>query len=185
MFYKKVDLRKKDDMLSFLNNHFRYYTMNSWNGTTSYANNIKLYNLDIPDALYEKAWKFATGIDNNNEPICNNPFDCVVNTAIEKFIENTGYDVGFGGRSGGYLVMYKTEFDTSVGRFVTKPGKSVYFGYNDETMEELRKQVKILQCFDKMCDEIREGLIDICKKYDFETEEFTYTKYTTVVKKVA
>ena len=44
-FYEKVDLRSRKDMVDFLENHFRYFTMNSWNRSTSFANNMKLYNL--------------------------------------------------------------------------------------------------------------------------------------------
>lgn len=34
-FAKKVDTRSRQAMAEFLTNHFRYYTMNSWNGSTS------------------------------------------------------------------------------------------------------------------------------------------------------
>lgn len=56
-FSKKVDLRSRNDMIGFLCSHFRYNTMNSWNCSTSYANNVKIYNLglskDDEDKLYE------------------------------------------------------------------------------------------------------------------------------------
>jgi len=42
MFYKQVDKRYRETMRKFLRKHFRYNTMNSWNRSTSYANNIKL-----------------------------------------------------------------------------------------------------------------------------------------------
>ena len=47
MFSVKVDMRSRKAMTEFLENHFRYSTMNSWNGSTSYANNVKYYNLDL------------------------------------------------------------------------------------------------------------------------------------------
>ena len=47
LFEKKVDLRNKAKMIDFLENHFRYSTMNSWNGCSSYANCIKIYSLEI------------------------------------------------------------------------------------------------------------------------------------------
>jgi len=49
-FYKKVDIRKPKDMIDYLKNHFRYNTMNSWNRSTSYANNLKIYKV-IPKEL--------------------------------------------------------------------------------------------------------------------------------------
>ena len=46
-FNQKVDLRNRKEMINFLTTHFRYYTNNSWNLSTSYANNVKIYNLDL------------------------------------------------------------------------------------------------------------------------------------------
>ena len=62
MYYKEVDKRYRESMVKYLRKHFRYNTMNSWNKSTSYANNIKLYNIDKPD-----------GVDNDTcwEMICN------------------------------------------------------------------------------------------------------------------
>lgn len=48
-FAKEVDTTDRKAMADFLTNHFRYDTMNSWNESTSYANNVKIYNLGIED----------------------------------------------------------------------------------------------------------------------------------------
>ena len=58
MFYKDVDYANRESMLEFLNKHFRYYTMNSWNRSTSYANCVKLHALEIPEHLKDKAYEF-------------------------------------------------------------------------------------------------------------------------------
>ena len=48
MFYQKgVDISNTKSMFNFLNNHFTYDTMNSWNGLKSIANNVKVYNLNL------------------------------------------------------------------------------------------------------------------------------------------
>ena len=39
-FYRPVDFRSRHEMTQFLSSHFRYPTMNSWNGCTSYACNV-------------------------------------------------------------------------------------------------------------------------------------------------
>lgn len=56
-FWKAVDTRSRWKMQKFLAEHFRYDTMSSWNRSTSYACNMKIYNLDVPaevkDKLYE------------------------------------------------------------------------------------------------------------------------------------
>lgn len=36
-FSVHVDLRSRGEMTMYLEQHFRYYTLNSWNGADSYA----------------------------------------------------------------------------------------------------------------------------------------------------
>ena len=55
-FSKEVDLRSRRAMTEFLAKHFRYNTMNSWNQSTSYANNIKVYNLGLNKEQEEKLY---------------------------------------------------------------------------------------------------------------------------------
>lgn len=43
--------KTKKEMIEFLKNHKRYWTMNSWNGSSSYANNVKIYNLGMDHTL--------------------------------------------------------------------------------------------------------------------------------------
>ena len=42
-FAQKIDMRNRKKMTEYLKNHFRYYTANSWNRSTSYACNLKIY----------------------------------------------------------------------------------------------------------------------------------------------
>ncbi len=56
MFCKEVDKRYRKAKIAFLKKHFRYHTMNSWNRSTSYANCIKLYNIDKPDDVDNDTW---------------------------------------------------------------------------------------------------------------------------------
>ena len=56
MFYKEVNVKNRGEMIAFLKNHFRYHTMNSWNRSTSYTNNIKLYNIDKPADIDSDTW---------------------------------------------------------------------------------------------------------------------------------
>lgn len=60
MFFKEVDKNDRNAMIEFLSNHFRYYTMNSWNRLTSYANNVKIYNLPIDTEIHDKAYDFLS-----------------------------------------------------------------------------------------------------------------------------
>ncbi len=98
MFKKEIDKNNREEMVAFLKNHYRYFTMRSWNRSTSYANNMKIYNLHLPfetkDKLYDMlevddVW-FQLGI------------------LKEEFAMAHGYQwqVGWNGRSSGYLVLY-------------------------------------------------------------------------------
>jgi len=100
MFYKKVNIKKRGEMIAFLKNHFRYHTMNSWNRSTSYANNIKLYNIDKPaDIDSDTCWEML-GITNWHEKL---------NDLLEDFgrRHNWLWQTGINGRSGGYIVLYQ------------------------------------------------------------------------------
>lgn len=81
----------------YLENYFRYYTMNSWNRSTSYARNVKLYKF-VPRELLDKAYSILEQ---------GSVFD-EINDAIREFEISHDYlwQVGFNGRSGGYLVLY-------------------------------------------------------------------------------
>lgn len=52
-FFQPVDLRSRKAMIDYLEDHFRYFTMNSWNRSQSYACNLKIYKLGL-DPLNEK-----------------------------------------------------------------------------------------------------------------------------------
>lgn len=87
-------------MIAYLVNHFRYNTMNSWNGSTSYAANVKVQKLTFP----------------NNE-VRNRAYDLIqtddayedVRYIMRRFDKDHDYEwqVGFNGRSGGYIVLYQ------------------------------------------------------------------------------
>lgn len=99
MFESKVDMRSKKAMIDFLVNHFRYDTMNSWNRSTAYANNMKITHLDLPSETKDKLWDMLD-------------VDCDElrwewEDLIADFESDTGYTAGWNGRSGGYLVMYE------------------------------------------------------------------------------
>jgi len=100
MYYKEIDKRYRESMVKFLRQHFRYHTMNSWNKSTSYANNIKLYNIDKPNDVDEETFWEMIGITEWQEK-------------FSDLLEDFGrkhewqWQAGINGRSGGYVVLYK------------------------------------------------------------------------------
>lgn len=98
-FYKKVDKRSRTEMVRFLTEHFRYNTMNSWNRSTSYAHNVKIYALHLPEKIEDILWQLIDDED----------FYEQIYWKIDEFDRKYNYrwQIGFNGRSGGYLVLYK------------------------------------------------------------------------------
>jgi hypothetical protein len=100
-FYKQVDRRSREAMTAFLKNHKRYYTGNSWNLSTSYANCVKVHRLNLPRDIVEKASEIVwEGLHQN-----------YLNWILEDYAREHDYrwQVGSNGRSRGYLVLYQGE----------------------------------------------------------------------------
>ena len=118
-FCKRIDLRSRSAMTDYLASHFRYPTMNSWNRSTSYACNLKIYNLgldrDIEDKLFDMTYIPE--------------FYDRLHGLIEAFGRNHHYEwqAGWNGRSGGYLVLYQGEVRPSKYRsYCTRCGQKNY-----------------------------------------------------------
>lgn len=167
MFEQKVDLRSRKAMTAFLKNHFRYNTMNTWNQSTSYANNVKLHNLDIPDDKMDKAYSIVCDDVDTFE------YDIQVRDIMNDFMNETGYAMGFNGRSSGYIVLYDTERDPKTGKISVYPGRNIdmYEDFEDWTIDELRDRVKLVTKFDEYCDKIRDTFLDILENYEIEEQE--------------
>jgi len=210
MFEQKIDMRSKKEMVNFLENHFRYDTMNSWNQSQSYAHNVKIYNV-IPRELQDIAFELLE-VENAFEEI---------SMIIDEFGENHNYNyqVGFNGRSGGYLVLYKGKLedtgyksrctncgqlnfktieesknnicgkcgeptrknlDHRITRVVTYPGQPICY---DEDMDfnEIKSLTELIIEFDELCDEVVSCFIDLCKNYEVVEEEIYIPKMIKVM----
>jgi hypothetical protein len=140
-------------MFEFLRGHYMYDTMNSWNGLKSIANNVKIYNLGL-DGDYWNALRYLEDDEYFN-----------VNMMIEDWeAGHPDYKVGFNGRSGGYLVLYSKHNNRNVlpdeiidydNYEEFKDNLKEYWGGVKYFMNDLRFYTKLVQDFDKLCDEIR------------------------------
>jgi len=182
-FATKVDTRSRKAMAKFLSEHFRYYTMNSWNCSTSWANNVKIYNLglskEITDKLYDMLDIEYYGSD----------LQFCIDDLIRDFETKTGYSAGFNGRSDGYLVMYDTECVN--GKRQVYPGRSVddytldeYMDKDEFDMQDLRDKVKLVQAFDELCNQIIEKCIYFAENYEVVEEEYTVTMTRKVLQEI-
>ena len=155
MFYVKgIDITNDKQMFNFLKDHYQYYTMNSWNGLKSIANNVKVYKLNLSGDCYN-ALTFLQDDDY-----------FTINMMIEDWeVEHHGYKVGFNGRSGGYLVLYnandnktvlidEVEYNDDYEGY--KEMCREYFGSVKAARYKLVEMVKLVQDFDKLCDQLRD-----------------------------
>lgn len=167
-FEKKVDKRNRKSMVDFLQTHFRYYTLNSWNRSTSYANNVKIHNLPIPAELRDLAYDVAYGAVESED------FNFICRDEIAEFKRDTGYAACFNGRSSGYIVMIDTERNHKTGELMLRPGRNIdqyeEFDDHDEwSIDRLRERVELVQRFDRMCDNILNRFIDLLKNSEVKT----------------
>jgi len=100
MYEKQVDKRSRGAMTAFLQGHFRYRTMNSWNQSTSYANCIKLHHVDKPEAIDNDTWYEMLSISEWQDRLSD---------MLDHFGRKHGWtwQAGVNGRSGGYVVLYQ------------------------------------------------------------------------------
>ena len=162
MFYQKgVDISNTKSMFNFLNNHFMYDTLNSWNGLKSIANNVKVYNLELEG----DEWEALAALERDDY------FN--INSMIEDWeYDHKGYKVGFNGRSGGYLVLYNANDnrcairDRLIGYDSYEDFKEdyKYYGTMKDAKYELREYVELVRDFDKLCDEIRDYVNYLSKR---------------------
>lgn len=103
-FTTPVDRRSRLSMIAFLSGHYRYHTMNSWNGLSSYANNIKVTHLGLSHAELSRA------LD-----VLQTEYWSEIDEPIQAFTEKMGgnYTICVNGRSSGYLVLHESHYETT------------------------------------------------------------------------
>jgi hypothetical protein len=133
----------------------RYYTMNSWNLSTSLAYNLKVYNV-IPDKYLDRVYELME-IEGFYDDI---------NFLIGNFDESFNYEwqAGFNGRSGGYLVLYRGGKNKD-GSVYSRPGLNI---------EDAEVPAEVKKAFRQLAVNIVKTTIDMAKSATIETG--TYTK---------
>ena len=168
MFYQKgIDITNDRQMFEFLKGHFEYPTMNSWNQLYSIANNVKLHRLGLSGD-----WCTALSHLENGE------YDTISYMIDDWRRCHPGYEVYFNGRSGGYLVLKdccynghmlpESVLDSDTYEDYKTWCKENY-GSVKANRSELVEYTKLVQDFDKLCDELR----DFCDRLSHITFEVT------------
>ncbi|MGI8495418.1 MAG: hypothetical protein ACR2L1_08925 [Pyrinomonadaceae bacterium] len=98
--------RTKKEMIEYLSNHFRYHTLRSWNPMTSYAHNVKIYNLP---------WKSKDVETKAHDLASTAQAARTAQKHLDEFNRRTDYrySIIVNGRSGGYLVLVESERNNS------------------------------------------------------------------------
>ena len=171
MFYKKVNKNNNKEMFEFLKEHFKYSTMNYWNNLWSIANNVKIYKLGLD-------WEILDILQVDNY--------FTLNTMIEDWeIMHPGYEVGFNGRSCGYLVLCNNNNNSSVLDYYVDTNDN-YEDFKEDIQnnygglkwykDTLREQVELVQDFDKLCDDLLEECKYMLKNYKIVEKERQITQ---------
>ena len=98
----KKEFREK--IIANLEAHFKYRTGNSSNVGKSYARNVKINHINIPNKILDAAYNLTD----------KEWFYDHLNFQIEEFEhrQNNRMTIGFNGRSGGYCVLYNMSIKT-------------------------------------------------------------------------
>lgn len=155
MFYKTgIDITNDRQMFEFLKNHFTYPTMNSWNRQESIANVVKIHRIGLTGD-----WWTALKLLESGE------YETLEYMIQDWITEHPGYSVFFNGRSGGYLVLcpstsYSNILPESV---LDNDSYSDYKQWCRDNYDSVRANraelvmyTKLVQDFDRLCDELRD-----------------------------
>ena len=140
-------------MFEFLKRHYTYYIMNSWNITKTIANNVKIYNLDLQGDM----WKALEELQNEDY--------FTINDIISIFEDkHKYYKVYFNGRSGGYLILCNKHNNRNILPSIIEDSQNYeefkqeckdFYGGVKYYKSDLQEYTKLVQDFDKLCDELR------------------------------
>ena len=190
-FEQKVGRRSRKAMVDFLVGHFRYSTMNSWNGMTSYGNCVKANRIGLTGEQYNRAFD-----------VLETDYWPEIRWPIDEFTSDmrSEWTIGSNGRSGGYLVLYRSSLqETGHKSFCPTCGQRNFQAVSDAnpncgvcrslrvdyqhqpktlsvsmagvdqgedfadwSMAALRDRVDLVCRFDRACDEVRAAFINLC-----------------------
>ena len=168
--------KTKRDMVKYLVEHYRYDTCNSWNNSTSYAANVKLREF-VPRNLMDKAFEILEQGD---------VFDSI-NEAITEFAREHDYkwQVGFNGRSGGYLVLYRGGKREDGGVY-SQPGLHTDQGedFSEWSKADVLDRYKLVRKFDELVDDCKKIFLEFCEGFEVVEKTVMVPRKFKVLKEI-
>nr|DAK86226.1 MAG TPA: hypothetical protein [Caudoviricetes sp.] len=177
---KNMTLSQKFD---YIKNHYTYFTMNSWNGLSSIANNVKLHNLPLTKEQDDKAWQIVC-----SETMSQQLWDCCFYGYIYEFTQHyNNYRVYSNGRSGGYLVLCNKDNNRNVVnediensenyKELVKNFKEWYGWSHIDAQHEARQEIEdtfdLIVAFDDLCDNILAEFIGVLDNVKIKQKKYT------------
>lgn len=165
-FRKELDMNNRQALQEFIESHFRYSTMNRWNGSTSWAHCVKVHHLPLTHDECMKAFDLLD-VEEVNEGLQH----IIREWEIERKFE---WQVGFNGRSSGYIVLYRGGKHPD-GRVFSWPGKSVddayeLDGFSNWELKDFQDKAKFISEFDLLADQLLTAFVGYLENYDVVDE---------------
>lgn len=183
---KNMTLRQKFD---YIHKHYYYYTMNSWNGTQSLANNVKIYNLPLTTEQKDKFFDLYCDENLIDELYFH------INLILEDFSLENEFEIAFNGRSGGYLVAYNKNnscnvidedlidfesYDEAI-RYYKENYSWSYREIQAELKSIIERNFAVCVDFDDCCDDVLNELKYLLDNARVEEEEIVVSKKVKVL----
>jgi hypothetical protein len=152
--------KSREEIISYLKDHFKYDTMNSWNKSTSYAHRIKIRDLNNVDRDLEMACYEMIDVQE--------AFDGFVNQIYLFHLSRDEYCISQNGRSGGYLVLMNDQY----------PGRSIDMGEDFErwSIEGLQERCDLVWDFDNSCEDAVAEFVDFAQTHTVEEKTIMIPK---------
>jgi hypothetical protein len=162
-FRKELDMNNREELKDFIESHFRYNTMNSWNGCKSWAHCVKVHHLPLTNDECTKAFDLLD-IEEVNEFL----HDLIREWERER---KFSWQVGFNGRSSGYIVLYQGGVKPDGQRF-SWPGRGVdeNLDFTDWVLEDFQEKAKFLSEFDLLADQLLTAFVGFIENYEVKNE---------------
>ena len=177
-FAKEVDLENEEAVFKYLKEHPLYHLMNSWNRLRTFAHNIKIYNLNVDKEVEDKLYEL---LDVESSDI-----KFIFEDNIEFFNEkNPGYTIHTNGRSGGYLILARSQNDRgklSDMADAVKNYEKLDDLKEDYDFEEFRTLAETVMNFDRACDNIIQAVVSLAENCEIVEEEYMVLKTRKVIK---
>lgn len=176
-FAKEVNLENEEAVFKYLKEHPLYCLMNSWNRLRAFAQNIKIYNLNVDKEVEDKLYELLD-VESSDIKFA---YENGINDFEE---ENPGYTIYINGRSDGYMILAPNENRSNFYDMVDTINNYDTLDElkEDYDFEEFKDLAKTVMNFDRACDDIIQNIVGIAKSCEIVEEEYTVVKTQKVLK---